>query len=159
LTALTSDHVKITREIAAESPCARRRYGCLITNGKDTIVTANLRVSKCCNGFCVRDTAGFEHGQAVDFGAEIHAEQAALIKWNHPVDKNTKLLIQAYHGNSDELFYDKDLYPCHVCALMIKYAGFKFINITTFPDGLYSVSIDDVIEYREKAWGSYLIDA
>ena len=159
MTVLTSDHLKVTKELALQSPCTRRRYGCLITNGKDTIVTANLRVSKCCNGFCVRDTAGFKHGEAVDVGAEIHAEQAALVKWSHPVDKNTKLLVQGYHGKSEELFYDKDLYPCHVCALMIKYAGFKFINVTNPSGDIYSVSIDEIIEYREKAWGSYLIDA
>lgn len=149
---ITDDQIIVTREIAAESPCVRRRYGCLITNGKDTIVTANFRVSKCCNNQCVRQTADLAHAQSIDYGAEIHAEQAAFIKWNHVVDRHTQLLIQGYHGNSNKLFCDEDLYPCHVCALMIKYAGFKSILITDKASVLYSVPIDEVIAYREEAY-------
>jgi deoxycytidylate deaminase len=155
LTTITSDHLNITRDLALQSPCVRRRYGCLITNGDKVIVTNNLRVSRCCNNQCVREVAGLKHGQRVDFGAEIHAEQAALIKWIYPVDKTTKMLIQAYNGKTDDRFYEENLYPCHVCALMIKYAGFKFVNITDRLDNLYSVSIDEIIEYRELA----LLDA
>lgn len=149
---LTDDHINVTREIALESPCVRRRYGCLITNGKDTIVTANLRISKCCNNQCVRQTADLAHGQSVDYGAEIHCEQAALIKWNHPIDKHTVMLIQGYRGDMDKLFCDEDLYPCHVCALMIKYAGFKSITITDKASVLYTIPIDEVIAYREEAY-------
>jgi deoxycytidylate deaminase len=131
----------------------------MITDDKDIIVTANMRVSKCCNGFCVRDLGGFKHGQAVDVGAEVHAEQAALIKWNKPVDKHTKLLIQGYKGSSTELFYEENLYPCHVCALMIKYAGFRSVTVTNRLGDMYTVDIDEIISYREEAWESYLINA
>lgn len=156
---LTSDHVTIAREIAAQSQCVRRRYGCLITNGVETVVTSNLRISRCCNSFCVRDSANLKHGQAVDLGAEIHAEQAALIKWRYPIDKHTKLLIQAYEGRTDDLFYEENLFPCHVCALMVKYAGFRSVNITNKLGDLYPVDIDEIISYREIAWESYLINA
>jgi deoxycytidylate deaminase len=149
---LTNDHLTVTRELADESPCVRRRYGCLITNGKETIVTNNLRVSKCCNQQCVRQTGDLPHGQNVDYGAEIHAEQAALIKWNFPVDRRTVLLIQGFSSNTDTVLCDEDLYPCHVCALMIKYAGFKSIFITNRINILYSVPIDEIIAYREEAY-------
>ena len=159
MTTITSEHITVTRELAAQSLCVRRRYGCLIVDGTKIVVTNNLRISKCCNNFCVRATASLKHGEGVDIGAEIHAEQAALIKWSDPVGNNTKLLIQAYAGKSNDLFYEENLYPCHVCALMIKYAGFRNINITNRLGELYPVSIDEIIEYRERAWESYLVDA
>jgi deoxycytidylate deaminase len=156
---INETHIKITREIASQSPCVRRKYGCLITNGEFTTITSNQRVSKCCMNGCVRDNLDFKHGQAADVGAEIHAEQAALIKWQHEVDKNTKILIQGYFSIDNSLMVDKSLFPCHVCALMIKYAGFKNINITDQLDRLYSVTIEDVIAHREGEWESYLVSA
>ena len=155
---ILNDQVKVTRTIAATSLCIRRRYGCLITDGVESAITNNLRVSRCCNSFCVREIAGLKHGEAVDLGAEIHAEQAALIKWRFPIDKHTKILIQGYQGKTDDLLYEENLYPCHTCALMIKYAGFKSVYITNRLEEIYPVSIDEIISYREQAWESYLID-
>lgn len=158
MTTISEVHLNITREIAKQSPCVRRQYGCLITNGDFTTVTCNQRVSSCCKNGCVRDHLALNHGQSVDLGAEIHAEQAALIKWNLPIDKHTKILNQGYYSSTGELMHDEALYPCHVCALMIKYAGFKFVYITDSLGRIYSVSIDEIISYREGVWESYLIN-
>lgn len=155
---LTNDHIKVTREIASESPCVRRKYGCLIENQGNIVVAANLRVSKCCNRMCVRDFWSFNNGQSPEMGAEIHAEQAALIKWSFPVDRHTSILIQGYDSKTGDLLVGKDLYPCHVCALMIKYAGFRAVNVTDTSGKIYSVDIDEIIEYREIAWGTMPIN-
>ena len=146
--------IELTREIAQQSPCIRRKYGCLITNSKDTVVTCNLRVSKCCNGtFCIRDYKKLPHGVDVNFGAEIHAEQAALIKWKFDVDKHTKVILQGFDSEGN-LLSGVQLYPCHTCALMLKYAGFKFVNLTDILFEIIPVSIDEIIEYWEKSWTS-----
>jgi deoxycytidylate deaminase len=143
-------HIQLAREIALQSPCTRRKYGVVITNGIDTVVTNNQRVSRCCNGVCVRDALGIYHGERTDVGAEVHAEQAALIRWNKPVDKHTAVLIQAFYRDQTIPGEGIFLYPCHACAMMLKFAGFKNIWLTE-NNQLVAVPIANILDYWEEA--------
>jgi deoxycytidylate deaminase len=147
---ITDTHIQIARDVALQSQCVRRKYGCVITNGIDTVATNNQRVSNCCNDGCVRDLLRVEHGGRTDVGAEIHAEQAALIRWNHVVDKNTQVLIQGFYKAEKTPSFDDALYPCHTCAMMLKFAGFRNVVISRANGELYGVSLSTILEYWEK---------
>src|ERR1044071_7006704 len=75
-------YFQIAEEHAESSPCVRRKYAALI-GYKDGdhlwTVESNNRQSKCCNNECSRTMYGFQNGERVEVGAEIHAETAALI--------------------------------------------------------------------------------
>jgi deoxycytidylate deaminase len=150
---LNATHVNLAKDIALQSQCVRRKYGCVITNGIDTIVTNNQRVSNCCNDGCVRDLLRVQHGERTDLGAEIHAEQAALIRWNHVVDKNTQVLIQGFYKTDMTPLFGEGLYPCHTCALMLKFAGFRSVVLSNDRGELYGVSLSDILEYWEDKLG------
>jgi deoxycytidylate deaminase len=147
---INETHVELAQSIALQSPCVRRKYGCVITNGVDTIVTNNQRVSNCCNDGCVRDQLRVEHGSRTDIGAEIHAEQAALIRWGRTVDKNTQVLVQGFYKDSLIPMWDKFLYPCHTCASMLKFAGFRNVLISNNGGEIYGISLSEILEYWES---------
>lgn len=148
---LNENHIQLAREMALQSPCTRRKYGVVITDGLETTVTNNLRVSKCCNDGCVRDNLGIFHAERTDVGAEVHAEQAALIKWSKPIDKHTQILIQGFYRDQKMPGEGVFLYPCHACAMMLKYAGFKYVWMTE-RDELVAVSVAEILEYWEQGW-------
>jgi deoxycytidylate deaminase len=150
---LNDTHVQLAREMALQSPCTRRKYGALITNGIDTIVTNNQRVSKCCNSVCVRDALSLYHGERTDVGAEVHAEQAALIRWSKPIDKNTKILVQGYHRDQQIAGEGIFSYPCHACAMMLKFAGFRVVYMTE-NGNIIGVSLAEILEYWEEGWAN-----
>lgn len=150
---LNDKHIQLARELALQSPCTRRKYGVVITDGIDTIVTNNQRVSKCCNGICVRDALNIYHAERTDVGAEVHAEQAALIRWSKPVTKYTEVLIQGFYRDQAIPGEGIFLYPCHACAMMLKFAGFKFVWMTE-RDEFVAVSIAEILEYWEDGWSN-----
>lgn len=151
-------YFKFADEIARESPCVRRQYGCVIaweneTDGVNNWVGAsNSRESDCCNSTCARNRFKTFHGERVELGAEIHAETAALIKYgSRRPDDNPVILLVGYITNGKQL-KGKDVMPCHVCAINIKFAGFKFIYVRDDDDTIIPVSIAEIIERRELEW-------
>lgn len=144
--------MKLAEEVAQESPCIRRQYGAVISDDSGYVVQGfNARMSNCCKGkVCIRDRYGTLNGERAELGAEIHAEQAVLIKY----DYNSPLPVRFYlagfaHG---EQLLDENVYPCHSCALMIKYAGFRTVVIRSSSGLIVPVSIAQIIESRENAW-------
>lgn len=156
------------QQTALKSPCTRRKYGVAIfamdkRTGDifDAIYAENARVTDCCNGnACVRDRLGIKHAQSVEKGAEVHAEQAALIKWNAASALDWIFVIAGYGGglypadrkNSQELT-GVNLYPCYTCARMIAYAGFPKVYLKNAEGNIESVSIRRIIHERELEWG------
>ena len=138
---------------AAKSQCSRRQYGVAIVHQNTSATFGfNERVSRCCNdNFCARDRFGARHGQNTELGAEVHAEQAALINWGKKPTKGWYFLLAGFsHGRK---LYGTQLYPCYVCARMVKYAGFQFVYLEREGDGqIIPVSIDEILEYREQEW-------
>jgi deoxycytidylate deaminase len=90
---------------------------------------------------------GFQNGERVEVGAEIHAETAALIA----APKKGEVFILVGQTASGPL-YGPSVYPCHGCALAIKFGGYKYIYIKTDKDTIQAVSIAKIIEYREEEW-------
>lgn len=152
---LLEPYFLIAENAAKESPCQRRQYAALIAYGGPNadplfVVENNNRQSRCCNGECARTAYSVNNGERVEVGAEVHAETAALIR--QPKKGWVFLLVgQTTKGNP---LYGKDVYPCHVCALNIKFAGYKNIFIKTAKDRIEPVSIDAIIEHREQEWES-----
>lgn len=160
-----SPYFKIADDEAKLSPCSRRQYGCVIvwesSDVNNYVAAANYRLSDCCNGVsCARTRFDTAHGGRVEIGAEVHAETAALIKMGlssyqvvnvpnvhdaHPV----MLLVGRMNGKS---IRGRDTYPCHTCALNIKYAGFKYVYVKDDDDTIIPVSIAEIIERRELEW-------
>lgn len=141
-------YYKIALATAQNSPCVRRKYGVVIaydTASFSMVVTTNARVTKICNDFCVRERFKITHGAQTELGAEVHAEQAALIE---SPKKGTVFVLAGWKGEQE--LKGVNVYPCLVCARMIKYAGYKWIYIKDEADQIIPVSIYDVIEYREQ---------
>jgi dCMP deaminase len=144
----------IASDAALASPCIRRQYGAVIVtkNGElDFLARTNSRVSRCCNNFiCARDRARLRNGENVEIGAEVHAETAALIDYT-PVDgRYAYFLLVGYNGRQELL--GTGVYPCHTCAVNLKYAGFNWIYIKDNHGEICPVSISDILEYREAEW-------
>jgi dCMP deaminase len=145
-------YFRVAEEHQEHSPCIRRKYAALIgySDIKDNplwVVETNSRQSRCCNGTCVRSDRGFLNGERVEMGAEIHAETAALIAARNKGD----VFILTGRSQSGPL-YGPNVYPCHGCALAIRFAGYKHIHIKTDKDTIQAVSIAEIIEYREQEW-------
>jgi deoxycytidylate deaminase len=140
-------------ELAKTSPCTRRQYATVIVNEGmrfEHYYGINERVSKCCgNGICSRDLLGLHNGERVEVGAEIHSETAALIKAGKA--KESSALVLVGFANGEEL-YGTSVYPCHSCAVQIKWAGYKRIYIKESADNIITVPIQQIIEEREQAW-------
>jgi deoxycytidylate deaminase len=146
-------YFRIATDEAKNSPCVRRKYGALIAcRGPKLyhIARTNYRVSYCCDGSCARSDLGLLNGERVEVGAEVHAETAAIIDYGRRIDENCVMLLVGFAGDRELL--SESVYPCHTCALNIKYAGFKFLHIRNRAKEIIPVSISEIIEYREKEW-------
>lgn len=145
-------------EQAKTSPCKRRKYGAIILteteNGKvDWTCGVNLRVSDCCNGdICVRDRYATSNGERAELGAEIHAEQSALVL-RRPAGRDIAFILAGLDKYGKELTMPS-VFPCHVCALMIAHAGFKYVWMLFEPGVVEPISIYDIIEHREAGWSN-----
>lgn len=144
-------HLDTARFFALSSECVRRKYGAIIIDdfGNSVALGTNRRFGKYCSStLCIRDYCKVPHGERVELGGEIHAEQAALVDW-------IKNPLQIYHilvtgwNHDGKLLDGIENYPCHVCAMMIKYAGFPTV---WFPFGneILPVSIDEILEFYER---------
>lgn len=153
-------YFKIAEETAKKSPCLRRQYGALIvyegTRIDDYTAQYNSRVSHCCGGSCARTDLGLTNGEKVEVGAEIHAETAALIADGGSRQGVGYFILVGFAGDRELL--SEAVYPCHTCALNIKFAGFKWVYIKT-KAGIVPRSINEIIQYREREWYSDEQDA
>jgi deoxycytidylate deaminase len=85
-------------------------------------------------------------------GAEIHAETAALIKhqgWR--IDSNTIIIVAGVDAH-DQPIYGRITYPCHACAMAIKFAGIRYVYLLDKEDSIISVSINQILLDREAEW-------
>lgn len=142
--------------MAKESPCVRRKYGAVIPFDTSPVmaVGTNARVTSACNNSCIRDRAGVVNGASTDLGAEVHAEQAALINAHK---RGLAFVLAGWQVTRDG--YLEELkgvlaYPCLVCARMIRYAGYKWVHYMG-SNGLNSIHVDDLVFYREQELGPH----
>lgn len=131
-----------------KSPCSRRKYGTVIFEiHRDGIqiltVTNNARVSTVCNARCIRDWMNVEPFTNSELGAEIHAEQAALINTGPCKSSRQILFLAGVQSTGQEI---KSPRPCYTCLRMIAFAGYK--SIYTY-DGL-EYSAKTVAQYMEE---------
>lgn len=132
------------------SPCVRRQYAAMVTHKSNFEVRHNARVTKACGkGGCVRNQQGILHGHHIrtELGAELHAEQAILIAttkeyWDH-------FILVGFDHNGEELL-GENVYPCLVCARMIKYAGYRNVFMRNKDREILPVNIEDIISYQEE---------
>jgi len=151
-------YFKIALEETEKSPCVRRKYAAMIvydwygdigdkgTDWNPWHLNANERVSKECDQFCAR--YGVRPGENIERGAEIHAEAAVLIKAGQHKMHSYFILVGKDSKTGEELL-DTECLPCHVCALMIKWAGYEFVYHKDIAGRIVPLSIDEIIEYRE----------
>lgn len=147
-------YFKIAAEEARKSECIRRQYAACIVyeDSFEWVVASNSRVSRCCNGnICARNRVGVDNGERVEVGAEIHAETAAIILSGGLKKKNSHFILVGFYHGKEEL-YGSNVYPCHTCALNIKFAGYSTIFIKESEDNIIPININKIIEYREEAW-------
>ena len=136
------------------SPCVRRQYAAMAIkrglndNGYTFECRNNSRVTRACKNGCIRDKLGIKNGNHIrtELGAELHAEQALLIDtnkdyWDH------LLLVGISHGHE---LLGEDVFPCLVCARMIKYAGYKNVFMRNKERVITAYSIEEIISYQEE---------
>lgn len=147
----TKDHVTFVLDKARSySPCVRRKYGAIITSetGNLESLGVNVRLGNYCNDtICIRDYCKAPHGENVELGGEVHAEQAALISW--PNGEGVYHFLLAGLDHQDKPLDGIQNYPCHVCAMQIKFAGFRTVWMP-FGEDVLPVSIDEILEYYER---------
>lgn len=121
----------------------------------------NERVSRACDTLCARTRLYIRHGERVEVGAEVHAEQSALINWTPFYDiTDTRsefdwhFMISGWDMVTQKELFGRQVYPCHVCALMVKHAGFRTVILRNSSGDVDYVSIDQIIEEREQEWES-----
>lgn len=149
-----SQYVKLAEHQAAKSQCSRRQYGVAIVNkNADAVFGFNERVTRCCTDrLCARDRFKIGHGRNTEVGGEVHAEQAALIRWGFQTSTRDWYFLIVGLSKGKKL-YGVQLYPCYACARMIKYAGFKYVYLEREGDGeIIPISIEEILEYREQEW-------
>jgi deoxycytidylate deaminase len=147
-------YFKIAEQEAKKSPCVRRQYGAVVVEN-DTFPTHqaayNQRLSTCCGGTCARNRRQLRNGERVEVGAEIHAETAALIEYSRNyLTSQLVLVLVGYNGERELL--GTEVYPCHTCAINIKYAGIKWVYIRNISGEIVPLSIAEILEYREAEW-------
>jgi deoxycytidylate deaminase len=146
-------YFKIAAKTAEESPCVRRKYGAVVAYaGSDIrfIPATNARVAKCCDGACMRTRLSLMNGERTEVGAEVHAEIAALIRAGEYEDGAYFILV-GFDNRGKEL-YGKNVYPCHACALAIKFAGYDHVYIRTSATEIRAVSTSKILQDRETEW-------
>jgi deoxycytidylate deaminase len=152
-------YFKIALDESKKSPCVRRHYGAMIvydmygdigdegTEWNPWHLAFNERVTNQCKDQCIRDRYRVKHGQNMERGAEIHAEQAALIKAGiHHL--HSYFIVVGTDNDGTELLGNDNL-PCHACAVMLKWAGYSYIYHKTEDSIIQAIRITDIIEYRE----------
>lgn len=156
LTKQLEPYFKIAEKEAHKSPCTRRQYGTVIAHRIEGAFTVfydsghNERISTCCNGnVCARDVVNTRHGGSVEIGAEIHSEVAAIVRGGKALESSYLILVGFENGKE---LLDTNVYPCHSCAIVIKFAGYKHIYIRNAKNEIVSVSINSVISYRIAEW-------
>jgi deoxycytidylate deaminase len=146
-------YFRIAEAAALNSECIRRQYGAVVVRaGADFAYSIgyNKRVTRCCDGkYCARDRHHIAHGQRTEVGGEIHAEQAVLISAGMRTEDS--YFILAGFDKRGQL-YGKDTWPCHACAMSIRYAGYTHIYIKENKEQIVPVSIARILEGRENEW-------
>lgn len=149
-------YFKIAALESQKSPCIRRKYGAVIAYSDSTevfIASHNIRMSPCCNeNECVRNRVDTRHGGSVEVGGEIHAETSLLIKASLTDVTKSFFILVGYEKDIE--LYGTVVYPCHSCAMAIKFAGYKHIYIRNKNKQIIPVSIAEIIEYRIGEWES-----
>lgn len=148
---------KIALEEASKSICTRRKYGAMLvynwyegTAWKPWHLAFNERVTnQCKGGICIRDRIPTQHGQNAERGSEIHAEQALLIKAGIYQEYSYLILVGIDSKTGKELV-GNDCLPCHVCAVMLKWAGYEFVYHKNTDGIISAVDISSIIEFREQ---------
>ncbi len=125
----------------------RRKYGAILFNKDISVLAHNKRVSRCCNGVCIRDVMNVKHGHNTDVGAEIHAEQALLI--NSGYVEGFSFLIAGY-GKDGKPLYGLENWPCYSCARMLKEANISSVWSPLINDEFTSYLIDGILEQYEQ---------
>lgn len=146
-------YFELARIEAAKSPCIRRQYGAVLASKGNIIEyegAYNKRVSPCCNGnICARDRYQTRHGGSVEIGGEVHAETALMID-SHKGPLDRYMVLVGYEKGKELL--GKNVYPCHSCAISVKYAGYKHIFIHNKQGVISPIAIDEVITSRIEEW-------
>ena len=147
-------YVSIAEAAAKKSPCLRRQYGVVIVDAGPTfsfVSDWNDRVGKCCKGgICDRTMIGLTNGERTEVGAEIHAETAALIRHGpKKLDASYFILVGFANGNP---IYGRESYPCHSCAMAIKYAGYLYVYLLDSEKNIRPYSINQILIDREQEW-------
>lgn len=148
-------YFRLAYKMAELSPCLRRKYGSVIADSNKEFhyeFAINERMNdRCCGkGHCIRDRVKATNGQRTEVGGEIHSEVAALIK--HGFHKQGNYFVLVGLDNRGKPLYGKNAYPCHACAMAIKYAGFKNIYLEDGPGEIRSYSIARILEERMEEW-------
>lgn len=148
--------MELAENVAQKSLCLRRKYGSVVVYDTNTVPTVkfgfNERLGRCCNGtICVRDRYHNDHGERIEQGAEIHSEAVTLLQ-GFPLSYRSATFYLAGYDSKGTLLKGDQVRPCHYCAMLLKYRGFKNIVIKEKDDSLAWLSVDAVIEEQELAW-------
>lgn len=142
-------------QIALLSPCTRRKYGVVISEGSVVWVTAfNERVGRCCGGnICVRDTNKAPQNRGIEVGAELHAETIALLRWGSRINRSNNFYLACIQNGK----LIPNPVPCHYCAMMMSYVGYDNYIVRNEHGELVFKSTWETIEEHESTYRGTLV--
>lgn len=121
-------------ELAQQSPCQKRGFGCLLTNDRQpTVETFNWPI-ECAGNICQPSCIRLRMKSGADplIGACGHAEELAIWKTINRGDlTNDAVLYVAGVSKPDNtpLILDKPSFYCLRCATAMFYSGVRGVNV------------------------------
>lgn len=146
--------LEIAKVIAKRSTCLRRRFGAVIINKNNVLLStgyngAPRHTPNCTDlGKCYRKERNIPSGAHYEKCRSVHAEANAIINAGRegvPIN-NTNLYLYGENYDSNETIEAK---PCKMCRRMIINAGINKV-IMQGPDKITTVSVQNWIDDVQK---------
>jgi dCMP deaminase len=118
--------LKIALDVSARATCIRRRYGAVVVDRNNVIIStgycgAARGVDNCCDhGQCERQRLGVPSGERYELCVSVHAEANAIISGDPKRMEGGTIYI---NGEQAENGKQCNSSPCVMCERMIRNAG------------------------------------
>ncbi len=126
-------YLNIALAVAQRGTCLRRNYGAVIVNDDQIVGTGYTGTPRgepnCIDvGSCSREEANIPSGERYDLCLSVHAEMNAMIHTARRDVIGSTLYVAEFNMDTDVEV--RGMFPCYLCARMIKNAGIERVVIT-----------------------------
>ena len=144
--------LNVAKAISMRSTCLRRKYGAVIVDATNTIVSSGYNGSpvgeeNCSDhGECKREELHVPKGERYELCKAVHAEQNAIINCTKQCMIGSTIYI--YGENADGTLASGA--PCLLCKRMIKNAGIKTVVFKSKYGVIMHIQASQLNNYKEE---------